>query len=448
MILFCARLHKPSEECSKIQGIFAMPTLLIRFVALIIALLGPTVAAAGTATTYGPGDGFGILDDDPGGASSSIVITDGGQIEDLDLVLTDINHTWLGDLIITLTHEDSGTAWNISNRAGQLEGGDEEFGFDIDLDGTYTIDDKSTSGSFHDQISLEGGVLPPGDYNSLGSLSNFDGLDIAGTWTLLISDNAGGDTGELGSWSLLAETANDASSGLVFTLEEIGGDVFGTLSGSLDLADAVRGKTSGLSAIGARINPPFPFISTGSPEGISVDSYLLSSAPVFGPGEASSDTLTFASMFTGDFFSLSSEFDGGDPALVPTALVPEGYANGTALSASMFFADATFESLGITPGTYVYPLMQEPPIPLPPAGSSLCTSDLTPGKTITVLAGEDAVLPFADCIFSSRFENDTTLAVPDFFTDRVTFLQNVQAGFSGPGHSSPSRGRTSTPWPN
>jgi|GEM_PF-1226301 len=409
-----------------------MPTLLIRRVTLAFALLGPAGAVGGTATTHGPGDGFVIPDNDPGGASSSIVITDSGQIEDLDLVLSDINHTWLGDVIITLTHEDSNTSWNITNRAGQLEGGDENFGFDIDLDGSYTIDDESTSGSFHDQISFEGGLLPPGDYNSLGSLSNFDGLDVAGTWTLLISDNAAGDTGELGSWSLLVETPDEASTGLVFAFAEVPEGVIGTLSGSLDLADTVSGNTNGLSAIGARINPPFPFISTGSAEGINVDSYRLSSAPVFGPGEASSDTLTFASMFDGDFFALTAEFTGGDLDFVPVALLPEGYVSGTALSASMLFADATFDSLGISPGTYVYPLLQDPPITLPPDGSSLCTSDLTPGKTITVIAGEEAVLPFEDCIFSSRFENGTTLVVPDFYTDRDIFLESVESFFEDP----------------
>jgi len=388
-------------------------------IAIVIAILSPAVVAGGTSSTYGPGDGFVIPDNNPGGASSSIVITDSGAIEDLDLVLSEMNHTWLGDLIITLTHVDSGTAWNITNRAGQLEGGDEEFGFDIDLGGTYTIDDESTSGSFHDQIGFEGGLLPPGDYNSLGSLSNFDGLDIAGTWTLLISDNAGGDTGELGSWSLLAETANDASSGLVFTLEEIGGDVIGTLSGSLDLDNAVLGNSTGISAIGARINPPSPFISTGS-NGTNVDSYLLSSAPVFGPGEASFETLTFASMFTGDIFSLTTDFVGGDPAFVPSALLPDGYVSGTALSASMLFAGATFESLGITPGIYIYPLLQETSDGLSPAGSSPCAEDSAPGKTIMVIAGDFGVLPLQDCIFTSRFEPE-----PDIVRfDKLNFVPN------------------------
>lgn len=384
-----------------------MPSTPTRFIALALAVLVAAVSAADGATDiYGPGAGFVIPDNDPDGASSSIIVTAAGLIEDLDLILDDMSHTWLGDLVITLTHVDSGASWNVSNRAGQLEGGNEQFGFDIDLNGVYIIDDESTSGSFHDQISLNGGVLPPGDYNSLDSLSNFDGLEIAGTWTLSISDSAGGDTGELGSWSLRVETTSEASMGLVLVFEEAAAGVTGTLSGSLDLANAVAGSVSGVSAAGARVNPPSPFISTGSLEGVGVDSFLLSSAPVFGPGEASSETLTLATSFSGDFFSLTDEiaFVEGELVVVPAVYLPDGYVSGTALSATMFFADATFDSLGITPGTYIYPLLQDPANVQPSEGSSVCASGLTSKKVITVTFGQAPVTPFEDCIFSSGFE--------------------------------------------
>ena len=400
-----------------------MPLLLIRCIALMIALLGPEVATAGTVTTHGPGPGFAIPDDDADGASSSIIIADAGEIQDLDLVLGDLNHTWLGDLIITLTHVDSNTSWNISNRAGQLEGGDESFGFDIDLNGNYTIDDESTSGSFHDQIGFEGDVLPAGDYNSLGSLSNFDGLDIAGTWTLSISDNGLGDTGGLGSWSLLAETPNGSSAGLIFAFEETANGVTGTLSGSLDLANAVSGATTGVSVQpGARIRPASPFMASSLGPG-SIDSYLLSVGPTFGPGE-----LSAASSASGDFFQLTSDLIFTDDGIieVPAIFLPDGYISGTALSATIFFADATFDDLGITPGTYVYPLLQGTPDTLAPGGSSSCTSA---ESTITVTFGEAALIPPADCMFSSRFENDSTISLPEFYTDRETFLENVQDGF-------------------
>jgi hypothetical protein len=40
--------------------------------------------------------------------------------------------------------------------------------------------------------------------------------------------------------------------------------------------------------------------------------------------------------------------------MFPFLLVPQGYASGAALSDSMTFNNATFASLGVTPGTYVW----------------------------------------------------------------------------------------------
>ena len=181
---------------------------------IAIASLTGAVASAGTPGitygTYGPGAGFAIPDGDPAGLSSSIVINDFGTINDLNLNLNGLSHSFLGDLVITLTHEDTHTTVVIADRAGINEGGDPTFGFNIDLDGGYTIDDESTGGSFHDQIAFNKGSLPAGDYNSFEALSAFDGMSITGTWTLFISDNAGSDNGELESWSLLVETSEPA----------------------------------------------------------------------------------------------------------------------------------------------------------------------------------------------------------------------------------------------
>lgn len=403
-----------------------MLSSLHRFALLPLALIaGAVTISAAAGDTFGPGDGYGIPDDNTAGVNSSILINEVGEITDLDLILSDLSHSFLGDLIINLTHEDSGTSWNITNRAGQLEGGDETFGFDIDLDGTYTIDDESTNGSFHDQISFEGGLLPPGDYNSLGSLANFDGLDVAGSWTLSISDNAGGDTGELGSWSLRVETTGGPGEGLVFAFEETASGVTGSLSGSLDLSNAVTGNTVAISALGARINPPFPFISTGSSSGVSVDSYLLSTSLPFGPGEASSETLIFASSASGEFFSLTRSLKafGGELVEIPLVFVPDGYVSGTGLAATMFFDGATFESLGITPGTYIYPLLQGPPDNPPSAGSSGCFTPEQSSSTLTLTFGEAGGATRGDCVFSSRFE-----PAPDIVRfEHIDFVPNEDA---------------------
>ncbi|NEO03345.1 MAG: hypothetical protein F6K50_50985 [Moorea sp. SIO3I7] len=41
-----------------------------------------------------------------------------------------------------------------------------------------------------------------GNYHPVEFLSAFDGLSAAGSWQLIIKDNAAGDSGSLGSWSL------------------------------------------------------------------------------------------------------------------------------------------------------------------------------------------------------------------------------------------------------
>ncbi|MCL1046605.1 MULTISPECIES: S8 family serine peptidase [Shewanella] len=101
--------------------------------------------------------------------TSTIEIADPVQIFDL-AVNVDISHTWIGDLIVTLT-SPNGTEAVLHDRAG---------GNTDDLVQTW-------------------------------SLSEFDGEVAAGTWTLSISDNAGGDTGALNSWGLDISALGEAA---------------------------------------------------------------------------------------------------------------------------------------------------------------------------------------------------------------------------------------------
>jgi subtilisin-like proprotein convertase family protein len=100
----------------------------------------------------------------------SVVIADDLVISDLDVDLI-ITHTFIGDLEITITHENTGTSVLLRDNEG---------GAANDLDVVY--DDE--------------GVAP------LNPLSAFDGESTAGTWTLLINDTLGGDSGVLDQWSL------------------------------------------------------------------------------------------------------------------------------------------------------------------------------------------------------------------------------------------------------
>jgi hypothetical protein len=58
------------------------------------------------------------------------------------------------------------------------------------------FDDEATT-------PISGGSAPfTGSFRPEGALSDLDGIPAAGTWILEITDDAGGDTGELVAWSL------------------------------------------------------------------------------------------------------------------------------------------------------------------------------------------------------------------------------------------------------
>jgi hypothetical protein len=130
-----------------------------------------------------------------------------------------------------------------------------------------------------------------------------------------------------------------ASAAVVWSFDQVGADVVGTLSGSLNLTDATPYTypeyDEDFTAIG-----PDAAIAYGD-QGIAYH-YLLSSGPMsFGSGG-----LTYATGVTGSVFGL----DGG--ALL--FYVPVGYVNNSSLSGTITFANATISGLGITPGDYVY----------------------------------------------------------------------------------------------
>ncbi len=98
--------------------------------------------------------------------TSVMPIADTGTVSEI-AVYVDITHTYIGDLIVTLTAPD-GTAVMLHNRSG---------GTTDDILGWY-----------------------PDDITPAGDLASMIGCPVAGDWTLTVSDNAGGDTGTLNEW--------------------------------------------------------------------------------------------------------------------------------------------------------------------------------------------------------------------------------------------------------
>ncbi|MCP4291330.1 MAG: T9SS type A sorting domain-containing protein [bacterium] len=110
--------------------------------------------------------GLAIPDNDANGVSDSAVMENAGVITAVS-AFVDITHTWQGDLIVTLTSPE-GTSVVLHDRSG---------GSTDNIFGWY-----------------------PGDLAPAGDLNALVGEEMAGEWTLHVSDNAGADTGTLNEW--------------------------------------------------------------------------------------------------------------------------------------------------------------------------------------------------------------------------------------------------------
>lgn len=107
----------------------------------------------------------------------------------------EINHTWVGDLVATLTHVDTGTAAILLDRPG-VPASTVGCGEDNVM---CTLDDEAANPV---ENECAGGTAIGGSLRSEQLLSRFDGQSQAGTWRLRISDNADMDTGSLVRWCI------------------------------------------------------------------------------------------------------------------------------------------------------------------------------------------------------------------------------------------------------
>lgn len=134
---------------------------------------------------------------DPGSTTSNITVTDGRSISDLNVTL-DVDHTWVGDLTFTLTHNDTGTTVTLVDRPGVPASTYGCSGDDI----LATLDDEAAL-AVEDQCA---GSVPTinGTFRPTGLLSAFDGQAITGSWTLTASDAVSPDPGTVNEWCLVA----------------------------------------------------------------------------------------------------------------------------------------------------------------------------------------------------------------------------------------------------
>ena len=165
------------------SGAFAAALLASAPVGAMLCSTGPDVAipqGSGSAT--------------PGAAATTTIVVPAAfnaEIDDMDFQL-EIDHTYVGDLIVTL-ESPAGTVVTLLDRPGRFT----PFGtfgcFRNNIN--VTLDDEAAT-TVESQCAAADPTIA-GTRSPNGSLSDFDGEDYAGTWTVSVTDNAGQDLGTL-----------------------------------------------------------------------------------------------------------------------------------------------------------------------------------------------------------------------------------------------------------
>ena len=174
-----------------------------------IALAATLVSSAFAVPVSGTNStAFSIPDANAAGASSTISIAASGTVNSLSVQVA-MDHTWLGDLIATLTH--GATTISLMDRPG-VPGS--TFGDSSNLSISFPLTFSASAAQAAE--SMGAGCLDSGIIGSTAgcadafflpqeSFAAFFGASVTGDWILNVSDNAGFDLGRVASWTLNAD---------------------------------------------------------------------------------------------------------------------------------------------------------------------------------------------------------------------------------------------------
>ncbi len=139
-----------------------------------------------------------IPDNNATGVSDSISVAVNRPLSDLDVVF-EARHTWIGDLVVTLTRNGSGITRALIDRPGVPGSAN---GCNGDNPNVILDDEAATAAETSCTNAVPG--YPIGSRQRPNeALSAFDNASFQGTWVLNVSDRAGSDTGTLDRWCLV-----------------------------------------------------------------------------------------------------------------------------------------------------------------------------------------------------------------------------------------------------
>ncbi len=162
------------------------------------------------------GPGFSIPDNTSAGVNSSLVSNQGGVMTTGLAVVIQMSHTWVGDLVATITHDDGNTVRTATlfNRIGATISAPWGYATDFNPNTAYIFEDTGANlwsaaatqplifgGSYRASTNLFGPTVAS-NYSPVNLDAVFQGQARAGTWTLWMSDNGPTDTGSVIGWDI------------------------------------------------------------------------------------------------------------------------------------------------------------------------------------------------------------------------------------------------------
>jgi len=155
-----------------------------------------------------------IPDANLGGVTNRITVSQNLTISDLNVRL-DIDHPWVGDLIVTLRHVQTNTTVTLIDHPGQAFFGPEGCGHGgisctLDDSATQSVNDECHSEALPSDPYFVSTSAIDGGFRPVNALSAFNNQNLSGDWDLKVVDSVTTAEGILLGWCLVPNTAAPA----------------------------------------------------------------------------------------------------------------------------------------------------------------------------------------------------------------------------------------------
>lgn len=203
--------------------------------ALSIGVLVCSTSYAQNVSGTNVGDAFITIPENSfTGVTSTVTITEAETIESARFSIEGLQHSWIGDLIVTVSNLNTGASATLFNRIGANSPNSR--GFNTNLNGTYTFADGNGSLESNAANGDTNFEIPAIAYDATGVLgapvslnSAFAGTSTLGDWQFNIIDFSEPDNGFFTGVTVEFETTAVPEPGTMATI------VMGTLFGGVYL---------------------------------------------------------------------------------------------------------------------------------------------------------------------------------------------------------------------